>query len=417
MANIFAHSIALQPTSAAMLTTGADIFTNSGVRQSTPTSATIITTPPTFAGITSAAAHTNGSFLISWPSATSPNAPIEFQIYAAVGTVSPAALFVNSNLVGIGKPNSTQMRVWMLGDQSTYFVNGLTYTFGVRAKDGVQNQNANLVVIQSTAIGSGNLTTVLQTLAVDLAALEDDLNNDLILSNAAVTGTQDVLSSTQYQLSFLQSQIVLMNTIIANLNTLVSNVSGIQEDLDINLNTVVYQTSVLSGIINDSNVNLSGSNLALAQSTANLSTINSQIVAMNSTINEIDNVLNSVSGIESALASDLSVLISGLADLSDNINDSIYNLLLSNQNLSGTNLALQLSNWNLQSTSGTLSGAQVLADTLQQSIIYIGGVADSVENSSDLLDTALQNVQTDVVGTFGVTGLFGIVEKPEELNN
>ena len=170
--NFLALSSTIQLTSTAMLLTGADIFTGAGVRQSTPTSATIITTPPVFAGITSSTPHTNGSFNIVWPAATTVNAPIEFQIYAALGVVSAATLFLPANQVDIGKDGSTQMRIWTLGDQVTYFVNGLTYTFGVRAKDGVQNQNTNLTIVTATAIGSGNLTVVLQTLATDLAATE-----------------------------------------------------------------------------------------------------------------------------------------------------------------------------------------------------------------------------------------------------
>lgn len=190
MANILAHSISLQATSYAMLTTVSDIFTPSGVRQSTPTSATIVTTPPTFAGITSAVPNANGSFLLTWPAATGPNSPIDFQIYAALGSVSAATLFQPSNLVDIGKSGSTQMRIWTLGDQLTYFVNGVQYTFGVRAKDGVQNQNTNLTILTATAIGSGNLTAVLQTLAVDLAATELDLSADHVNFQADHTDFQ-----------------------------------------------------------------------------------------------------------------------------------------------------------------------------------------------------------------------------------
>lgn len=190
MANIFAHSIAIQKTSSAMLTTVADIFTQYGVRQSTPTSATIVTTPPVFTGIISSAPYANGSFLINYPLATGPNAPYSYQIYAALGVVSAATLFQDSNLVDIGKPGSTQMRIWTLGNQVTYFVNGLTYTFGVRAKDGVQNQNTNLTIVTATAIGSGNLTGVLQTLAVDLANTEIDLSADHVNFQADHTDFQ-----------------------------------------------------------------------------------------------------------------------------------------------------------------------------------------------------------------------------------
>jgi hypothetical protein len=66
MSNILAFGKAIQPTSYAMLVTNADIFTPEGVRQSTPTSATIITTPPTFAGITSVTPNIDGRISVGW---------------------------------------------------------------------------------------------------------------------------------------------------------------------------------------------------------------------------------------------------------------------------------------------------------------------------------------------------------------
>ena len=173
MSNQLAHSHRVtQPTSYAMMTTTADIFTPEGVRQSTPTSATIITTPPTFAGIVSATAQTDGSFLVTWAAATGINPPLEYLVYIALGSVSGATLFQASNVVTVVPTGALSKRVFTLSDQSTYLVKGQQYTMGVRAKDGVQNTDANLVTIVETAIASGDIPTIYQTIASDLQATE-----------------------------------------------------------------------------------------------------------------------------------------------------------------------------------------------------------------------------------------------------
>lgn len=172
--NILAHSNRVtQATSFAMLTTGADIFSPQGVRQSTPTSAMIITTPPTFAGITGVVPNLDGSINVQWGAASSINLPLEFQVYVALGSVSAAVLFSGVPAV-IAPSNALNIDLYQLSDQSTYFVNGQLYTFGVRCKDGVNNQNTNLTIMTATALSSGNLPVILQNTAVDLA--NDHLN-------------------------------------------------------------------------------------------------------------------------------------------------------------------------------------------------------------------------------------------------
>jgi hypothetical protein len=163
--NILAHSERVtQPTSYAMLVTASDIFTPSGVRQSTPTSATIITTPPVFGGVTAVTPKTDGSFNVAWGSVTSINLPYRFEIYVALGTVSAAALFAMSPAAVANGPD-TSLDVMKLNDHATYFVKDQTYTFGVRCKDGVGNLSTTLAAIQATAIASGNLVEVLQAIA------------------------------------------------------------------------------------------------------------------------------------------------------------------------------------------------------------------------------------------------------------
>ncbi len=59
-------------------------------------------------------------------------------------------------------------RVWTLGDLQTYIVNGLTYTFGVRAIDALGYNDSNVVVLTAAATGSGNLPQVYQDVATSL---------------------------------------------------------------------------------------------------------------------------------------------------------------------------------------------------------------------------------------------------------
>lgn len=177
MANILAFGSSVQATSFAMLTTAYDIFTPEGVRQSTPTSATVITTPPTFAGITAVTPTVDGAINVAWGSFTSVNLPVVFQIYVALGSVSAATLFALQP-VAIAPNTASNWYVTQLSDQSTYLIKGQVYTFGVRCRDGVNNQNTNLTIMTATAIGSANLVTVLQTLAINLAATEVLLTQD-----------------------------------------------------------------------------------------------------------------------------------------------------------------------------------------------------------------------------------------------
>lgn len=190
--NILAHGRATQPTSYAMITTPYDITTNEGVRQSTPQSATQITTPPTFSGITGVTPKTDGSFNIQWGSVTSVNNPFEFQIFVSPGVVSAATLF-SLPAAELSESGTTNKDIFKLSDHSTYFVNGQTYTFGVRCKDGVQNQNTNLSILTSTAIASGNLPALLQNEVAKLDASIKGLGGGVQMELVAQTLSMDVL--------------------------------------------------------------------------------------------------------------------------------------------------------------------------------------------------------------------------------
>jgi hypothetical protein len=156
-------------------------------------SVTANTTAPTFSGISSVTPRTDGSFAITWSAATGTSAlPIEYRMYVALGSVSAASLFVNANWTSTTKQSVISGNVFQLGDGSTYFVNGQIYTFGVRAVSSQNVSDTNTVISTSTAIASGNLASVFQTLVNDLSTEITNLNSDL----SAIKKNTDLIPAT-----------------------------------------------------------------------------------------------------------------------------------------------------------------------------------------------------------------------------
>jgi len=143
-------------------------------------SVTANSTAPTFSGVSSVTPKNDGSFTITWSVATgTPALPVEYRMYVALGSVSAGSLFVNSNWVSTTKQTVVTGNVFQLGDGTTYFINGQVYTFGVRAVSSQNVSDTNTVILTSTAIASGNLASVFQTLVSDLSTEIVNLNSDL----------------------------------------------------------------------------------------------------------------------------------------------------------------------------------------------------------------------------------------------
>lgn len=142
---------------------------------------------PTFAGITSVTPNTDGSFSLSHGTPTGSKPPYDVVYYAALGSVSAATLFQSSNRVSAIDIGAEQ-RVFTLRD-GTYFVNGLQYTFGARAKDAFTYYETNTAVIVSTAIASGNVYEEYQTVLSALQILETSFGS-IASSIAAGAGQQ-----------------------------------------------------------------------------------------------------------------------------------------------------------------------------------------------------------------------------------
>jgi hypothetical protein len=156
----------------------ATYFLGSSIVQKPAPAALPSSTAPVFAGIVSATPNTDGSITAAWAAGTTVNPPIEYIVYIAVGSVSPAALFVSANAQRCVPTSVLSTRIFTLADQTTYLINGQTYTLGVRARDAYSNTETNTVIQTATAIASGNLPAVLQTLVASLAVTDANLSTD-----------------------------------------------------------------------------------------------------------------------------------------------------------------------------------------------------------------------------------------------
>lgn len=148
MSNIFAFGRTTQHTSSAMITTVNDIFTASGVRQSTPSSVEIVTTNPTFAGITGLAAQLNGSLLASWAAGTGPTAPLIYDVYIQLSTAT--GLFVDGNK--LPSVFTTAVYIFQLPG-GALLVKDSTYFVGVRARDPLGNLSTTTVSMSAVSLG------------------------------------------------------------------------------------------------------------------------------------------------------------------------------------------------------------------------------------------------------------------------
>lgn len=124
------------------------------------------TSAPTFAGLTSVTPNDDGSFSLAHGVASGSKPPFEYVYYTALGNVNAATLFQASNRV-IAIDNGATKKVFTLRD-GTYFVKGQVYTLGVQAKDAFNYQETNTAIVTSTAIASGNLAAVYQTIATSI---------------------------------------------------------------------------------------------------------------------------------------------------------------------------------------------------------------------------------------------------------
>jgi methyl-accepting chemotaxis protein len=300
--NFLANGSALQSTSYAMLTTPSDIFSPSGVRQSTPQSATILTTPPVFAGITSAVPKVDGSITVGWGSFSSVNNPVMFQVYILLGSVSAGTLF-SSAPVAILDESKNSFDIFRLADQVTYLVKGQVYTMGVRCVDGVKNQNTNLVIMTATAIGTANIAGVFQSLLDSLATTDQDLKDDHV-------NFVSVKNDLEAQVTAISAQIVSLtasalsidasgDSIASSALTIASSASG--------LATSASSLANSASILDSETDALAGLLITLA---TNLTTLSNEVSQLDGVSTEIATATSSIEASATSIRNSANLLIS-----------------------------------------------------------------------------------------------------------
>jgi hypothetical protein len=152
-------------------------------------------TPPSFSGITSAVANSNGSITANWSSATDASEPVTYSVYIELGSVSAASLFAPTNEVLIAPSTATSIKVYTLADQVTYLQPDQIYTLGVRAKDAVGNVNTNTAI--ATATSSGVLSDSLSSTVGQLVATQLQLDSNLTTLDGYLTNLDGYTSNVE----------------------------------------------------------------------------------------------------------------------------------------------------------------------------------------------------------------------------
>ena len=130
-----------------------NFLVNNNFYQGTSQACIVDLTPPTFAGINFLDVESRGQIRAGWSAATDATAPIRYEVYIKASTSS--GLFSTTNIIAV-TPN-LQYDIFTLPDGS-FLQNGTTYYVGVRAIDGVNNRDSN--VVSQSVISTGVLTSI-----------------------------------------------------------------------------------------------------------------------------------------------------------------------------------------------------------------------------------------------------------------
>lgn len=169
-----------------------NILISNNFYQGTSSACIVDLTPPTFAGINFLDVESRGQIRAGWSAATDPTTPIRYEIYIQASTAT--GLFSFANIVAL-TPN-LQYDIFNLPDGS-FLQNGVTYFVGIRAVDGVNNRDSNVV---SMSVISTGILTAIDVYECKAAFSVDDLNqfritmwsnknSSLAVSPGAILGT------------------------------------------------------------------------------------------------------------------------------------------------------------------------------------------------------------------------------------
>lgn len=131
----------------------ANILIENNFYQGTSQACIIDLTPPIFGGITFLDVESRGQIRSGWSAATDATAPIRYEVYIKASTAT--GLFNTTNIIAI--TDKLQYDIFNLPDGS-FLQNGTTYYVGVRAIDGVNNRDNNIVSMN--VISTGVLTSI-----------------------------------------------------------------------------------------------------------------------------------------------------------------------------------------------------------------------------------------------------------------
>lgn len=125
-----------------------NILINNNFYISTSEACIVDLTPPTFAGINTLTVQSRGQIRATWLVASDPTTPIRYEIYIQASTAT--GLFNTTNIIAI--TDKLQYDTFTMPDGS-FLQNGTTYYVGVRAIDGVNNRDSNLVSLNVISTG------------------------------------------------------------------------------------------------------------------------------------------------------------------------------------------------------------------------------------------------------------------------
>ena len=175
----------------------ANILVNNNFYQGTSQACIIDLTPPSFAGITFLDVESRGQIRAGWSPAVDATAPIRYEVYIKASTSS--GLFSTTNIIAI--TDKLQYDIFTLPDGS-FLQNGTTYYVGIRAIDGVNNRDNN--VVSMSVISTGVLTSI--DTYETFASWSIDTSNQFRITmwanknDSLAVGSNGVLGTASYQI-------------------------------------------------------------------------------------------------------------------------------------------------------------------------------------------------------------------------
>lgn len=170
----------------------ANLLVRNNFYQGTSGACIVDLTPPTFAGIASLSVQSRGQIRATWLAASDPTLPIRYEIYIQASTAT--GLFNTTNIIAIS--DKLQYDTFTMPDGS-FLVNGTTYYVGVRAIDGVNNRDSNVVSLNVISTG---VSVAAEEYAVS-GALSFNSSNQMVgtfwgLKNSVLATTSNAVLGT-----------------------------------------------------------------------------------------------------------------------------------------------------------------------------------------------------------------------------